>query len=93
VTGGGTFGRLGLVGAFTFNNKPQTYQEAQRYLVNGGGGQALIFTDYPDFEMGFESARMGGVMNAALRLNNSNKLVFLNTFTHDSERRLAGSPA
>ena len=84
--GGGTFGRLGLVGAFTFNNKPQTYQETQRYLVNSGGGQALIFTDYPHFGMGLESARMGGVMNAALRLNNSNKLVFLNTFTHDSEK-------
>ena len=36
--------------------------------------------------MGFESARMGGVMNAALRLNSSNKLVFRNTFTHDSEK-------
>lgn len=86
VTGGGTFGRLGLVGAFTFNNKPQRYQEVQRYLVNSGGGQPLIFTDYPDFETGFESARMGGVMNAAIRLNNSNKLLFRNTFTHDSEK-------
>jgi outer membrane receptor protein involved in Fe transport len=93
VTAGGTFGRLGLVGAFTFTNKPQRYQEIQRYLVNSGGGQALIFTNYPDFELGLESARMGAVMNAALRLNNSNKLLFRNTFTHDAEketRRFSG---
>jgi outer membrane receptor protein involved in Fe transport len=83
---GGTFGRLGLVGAFTFNNKPQRYQEVQRYLTNGGGGAPLIFTDYTDFERGLETARMGAVMNAALRLNNSNKLVFRNTYTHDAEK-------
>ena len=37
----------------------RTYQEAQRYLVNGGGGQALIFTDYPDFEHGFRVGPYG----------------------------------
>jgi len=36
--------------------------------------------------MGYESARMGGVMNVALRLNSSNKLVVLDSFTHDSEK-------
>ncbi|MEW5980179.1 MAG: TonB-dependent receptor [Acidobacteriota bacterium] len=86
VTGGDTFGRLGVVGAFTFSNKPQRYQESQRYLVNAGGGQAKIFTDYPDFERGFEAARMGAVLNAALRLTPSNKLVFRGTYTHDSEK-------
>ncbi len=86
VVAGETFGRLGLVGAFTFSNRPQTYQETQRYLANAGGGQAIIFTDYPDFQLGVESPRLGAVFNASLRLNTSNKLAFRNTFTHDSDK-------
>jgi hypothetical protein len=46
-----------------------------------------------DFERGLEMAHMSAVMNAALRLNNSNKLVIRNTFTRNSEteaRRFVG---
>lgn len=83
--GGDTVGPLGLVGAFTFTNKPQIYQEARRYLVNRGGGNIGIRTDYPDFARGVEASRMGAVFNAALRLNN-NKIVFRNTYTHDADK-------
>ncbi len=84
--GGDTVGPLGLVGAFTFTNKPQIYQETRRYLVNTGGGNVGIFTEYPDFHRGMEASRMGAVLNAALRLNNSNKIVFRNTYTHDADK-------
>jgi outer membrane receptor protein involved in Fe transport len=85
VTGGNTFGKLGVVGAFTFTNKPQRYQELQRYLVNAGS-RPIIFTDYPDFNSSLQSARMGGVLNVAYRFNPSNKIVFRNTVTRDTDK-------
>ena len=84
--GGDTIGPLGLVGAFTFSSKPQVYEESRRYLVNTGGGGIGIRTEYPDFVRGVEASRMGAVINAALRLNSSNKIVFRNTFTHDADK-------
>ncbi len=86
MVGGDTFGRLGLVGALTFSNKPQRYQELQRYLVNIGGGEAKINTEYPDYTADVESARLGGVLNAALRLTSANKLIFRNTLTRDTDK-------
>ena len=86
IAGGDTVGPLGLVGAFTFTNKPQVYQEARRYLVNTGRGNIGIRTDYPDFARGVEASRVGAVFNAALRLNSNNKIVFRNTYTHDADK-------
>lgn len=86
IAGGNTIGRFGLVGAFTFSNKPSRHTELQRYLVNAGGGKAEVFTEYPDFRSATESIRMGGVVNAAMRLNEANKVVFRNTWTRDSEK-------
>ena len=86
VSAGNTFGRLGLVGAVTFSNKPQRYDELQRYLVNTGGGQAQIYTEYPNFNSNLESARLGAVLNAALRLNASNKLIVRNILTRDTDK-------
>ena len=48
IAGGNTWGKLGLVGAVTFSNKLQRQSELLRFLVNTGGGQAGILTDYPD---------------------------------------------
>ena len=84
--GGDTLGPLGLVGALTFTNKPQIHQEARRYLVNTGGGNIGIRTDYPDFARSVEASRVGAVFNAALRLNHNNKIVFRNTYTHDADK-------
>lgn len=86
VAGGKTFGRLGLVGAVTFTNAPQRYPEARRFLVNSGGGQPQIFSDYPTFNMDMQSVRLGGVLNAAYRLTPNNKLVFRNTLTRDTDK-------
>lgn len=86
VVGGDTFGRVGLVGAVTFTNAPQRYPELRRFLRNAGGGNAQIFSDYPTFDTDAESVRLGAVLNAALRLNSSNKLVFRNTLTRDTDK-------
>lgn len=85
MVGGGTWGRIGLVGAFTFSNKPQYQSEYQRYLRQGGDGP-VTFTEYEDFRSYTESARMGGVFNLALRLTPANKLAFRNTVTRDTDK-------
>jgi outer membrane receptor protein involved in Fe transport len=86
LTGGGTFGRFGLVGAISFSNKPQRYDEQWNYLRNAGGGQPVIFTSYPEFRDNLESARLGAVFNVAVRLNPTNKIVFRNTLTRDTDK-------
>jgi outer membrane receptor protein involved in Fe transport len=85
ATGGGTFGRIGLVGAFSFSNKPQLQSEVQRYLRQGAG-EPIVFTEYPDFNEYSENARLGAVFNAAIRLTPNHKIIFRSTFTHDAEK-------
>lgn len=86
VAGGNTWGKFGVVGAVTFSNKIQRQSELLRFLVNTGGGNAGIFTDYPDYESDTESSRLGGVLNLAYSINASNKLIFRNTLTRESDK-------
>jgi outer membrane receptor protein involved in Fe transport len=88
VAGGNSYlkGKLGLVGALTFSNAPQRTQELQRYLRTGTGGRPIIFTNYDNFESSNESARLGGVLNAAYKVNDLNKLVWRNTITRDTDK-------
>lgn len=94
ASGGGTFGRIGIVGAVSFSNRPQTYNEVQRYFRPGPSPtEPDVFTDYPDYHQYIESARLGAVFNAAVHLTNNHKLVFRNTYTHEGEnsaREIAG---
>ena len=85
ISGGNTFGKLGVVAAITFDSSPQSTPETRRFLVNGGGGRPQIFSDY-QFDVGNESSRIGAVLNAAYRLNAANKLVFRNTLTRDTDK-------
>lgn len=85
MVGGGTFGRVGLVGALTFSNKPIFQDEIQRF-IRQEGLRPVIFTNYEDFRSYTETARLGGVLNLALRLTPSNKLVIRNTLTHDTDK-------
>lgn len=85
VVGGNTFGKVGIVGALTFTNRPQFQKEIQRYYIPSNN-QAVLFTDYPDFEGNNEGVRMGGVFNLAYRLSPTNKIVFRNTLTRDTDK-------
>jgi outer membrane receptor protein involved in Fe transport len=85
IVGGNTFKRVGIVGALTFTSRPINQSEIQRYLRQGGSGP-VIFTDYPDFQSDTESARLGGVLNVAVKLSSAHKLVFRNTLTRDSDK-------
>ena len=73
------------MGAFSFSNKPVLQSELQRY-IRQGGNEPIIFTDYPNFREYGESARIGAVLNTAVKLTPSHKLVFRNTFTHDADK-------
>ncbi|HYP14455.1 MAG TPA: TonB-dependent receptor, partial [Bryobacteraceae bacterium] len=89
MVGGGTFGRFGIIGALTASNKPQRYDELQTYYRNGGtieNPQQTIYSNYPNFNSNVESARLGGVLNLAIRLTPSNKIVFRNALTRDSDK-------
>jgi len=85
MVGGGTFKRVGLVAALSFNNLAQTLNEQQRYYRQGGSGP-ITFTDYPQFDDYTETAKLGAVFNAAIRLNSNNKIVFRNTLTHEADK-------
>ncbi|MEO8597385.1 MAG: TonB-dependent receptor [Candidatus Solibacter sp.] len=85
ASGGGTFGRFGIVGAISFTNKPQTQSELQNY-IRMGAGTPIIFTNYPDFREYSESAKVGAIFNTAVRLTPGNKLIFRNTYTHDADK-------
>ncbi|MDA1314528.1 MAG: TonB-dependent receptor [Acidobacteria bacterium] len=86
MSGGNTFGRFGIVGALTFTNTPQRFEELRRFLVNSGGGNAIVLTDYPDFVSDVESVRLGGVFNFAFQATPSHKLVVRNTLTRDTDK-------
>jgi outer membrane receptor protein involved in Fe transport len=86
VVGGNTFGKLGIIGALTFANTPSRTPQLQRFLVNSGQGRPQIFSQYDDFNVDNESARMGAVLNAAYRLTSTSKLLFRNTLTRDSDK-------
>lgn len=84
VSGGNTWGRLGVVGALTFANSPQASYEERNFLTLSGG-RPILFNTYPTYNAFTEAARLGGVLNAAYKLNGSNKLLFRNTLTRDTD--------
>lgn len=87
VVGGATFGKVGVVGALTFTNRPQTQIEQQTYYRRLGlGGTIAPYSSYPDFQQYNEAIRLGGVFNTAYRINQNHKLVWRNTLTRDSDK-------
>ncbi len=86
VSGGQTIRRVGLVGALTFSNSVSTRRERQQYLTNIGNNTPGVFTKYDNFNTSTESPKFGGVLNAAVRVSPSNKLVLRNTWTHDTDK-------
>jgi len=85
VVGGNTFGRFGVVGALTFTNRPINQSEVQRFIRQGGSAP-VIFTNYENFQSDTESARLGGVLNVAIKLSPASKLIFRNTLTRDTDK-------
>lgn len=85
INGGNTWGKLGLVSALTFSNKPSYHNETQRY-IRQDGDTPYIFTEYNDFREYTENARLGGVVNGAYRISSNHKILFKNMYTHDTDK-------
>jgi outer membrane receptor protein involved in Fe transport len=87
IVGGGTMGKVGLVGALTFTSKPQYQQEEQTYYRRLGlGGTIAPYSTYSDFRQYDEFTRMGGVLNLAYKINPNHKLLVRNTLTRDTDK-------
>jgi TonB-dependent receptor len=84
ANGGGVIGKLGLVGAVSFSNRPQVRSELQRYL-RMAGTTPIVTSEYKDFREYTESARIGAALNASYRLSANHKLISRNTWTHDTD--------
>lgn len=84
VAGGNTWGKLGLVGALTFSNAPQTSLEERNFLTTSGG-KPILFNTYSNYDAYNQAVRLGGVLNVAYKLNASNKFIFRNTLTRDTD--------
>src|SRR5690606_11301460 len=82
LNGGGSSGKLGIVGGGSVADQPQLQREAQRYLTAGGGGPARMFREYPDFREYNEAAGLGGVFNLAYRFSPAHEIVFRNARAH-----------
>jgi len=88
VVGGNTYGKFGIVAALSYANTPSNTPQNQRFLVNQGGGQAGIFSQYDDFKVDNDSERLAGVLNLAYRVTPSSKILFRNTLTRDSDKEV-----
>ncbi len=97
VVAGGTWGRLGLVGAFQFSNTLQSIFDQDRifYQPNPGGPQAgpPLAENIFRYDESTMSARMGGLLNVSYQLRPAHKLTvrnFLSRDTDNNTRRYEG---
>jgi outer membrane receptor protein involved in Fe transport len=83
ISGGGSFGRFGLVGALSFKNEPGTQVEDRIYYLVGQGGLPVINADY-DYTSSTNVARLGGALNLTYKLTPSDSLFFKNFLTNQA---------
>ncbi len=85
VVAGGTFGKLGVVGAYTFSNSLQTIPNQTRnfFTATAGGTVTPLSTFTSDSStMG---ARMGTILNLSYQLTPAHKLQFKNFLSRDTD--------
>ena len=87
VVAGNTFGKLGVVGAFTFSNTPQSIFGEQRNIFNSVDpqGNPIQFTDYT-YDSTNIGARMGAIVNIAYQFSPSHKILFKNFLSRDTDK-------
>jgi len=89
VVAGGTRGKLGVVGAFSFSNDLKTIPDQVRnfYVPNPDGPEAgapLLQNSF-DYMDSTTAVRMGGILNAAYQVNPANKLTIRNFLSRDTD--------
>ena len=89
VVAGNTYGKLGLVTAFSFSNDLRSIPNQQRnfYDPNPGGPQAgpPVLRNEFAYDESNTGARMGGILNASYQLNPANKLFVRNFLSRDTD--------
>lgn len=83
LSGGSTFGRLGVVAAIGFKNEPHTQRERRAFYQIDSGGELTPNAQY-DYLVSEDVARLGLTANLAYRLSDNNKIFWKNFFTNQS---------
>lgn len=83
ISGGNTFGRLGVVGAIGLKNEERSQRERRTYYQIDSGGVLTPQADY-DYAVSDETARLGATANFAYQLPTNNKLFLKNLFSNQS---------
>jgi len=93
VVAGNTFGKLGVVGAFSFSNEISAYPQIFRTYAVSRPGEIARQTDFNHFHADTQPVRMGGVLNLAYNFSPKHRLSIRNTLTHEATkeaRRISG---
>lgn len=89
VVTGGTWGKLGVVGAFQFTNALQSIFDQDRifYQPNPGGPEAgpPLAKNIFQYDESTMSARMGGILNLSYQINPAHKLMVRNFLSRDTD--------
>lgn len=85
LSGGNTFGRLGVVAAIGIKNEPHSQKERRVfYGATGGEDSRLVPLNDYDFDVSEETARLGLTANLAYKLSDNNKIFWKNLFTNQA---------
>ena len=80
---GNTFGKLGMVMAYSYSNKYHNQEEVRNFYQLGYGSKLERYHNY-DFDYSKYSVRQGLTANFAYQLSDFNRLLFRNFYTRDT---------
>ena len=83
LSGGNTFGRLGVVAALGIKNEQHSQTERRAFYQIDSGGVLTPSSDY-EYQVSEELARVGATANLAYRLSDNDKIFLKNLFTNQS---------
>lgn len=84
VIAGNTYGKLGIIGAFTYANTLQTNNEFRNfYRLSGETPVPFVNYDYNAFGNG---VKLGGILNLSYQLNSTNRISLKNFLSRDTDR-------
>lgn len=83
LSGGNTFGRLGIVAAIGVKNEPHTQTERRLFYQIDSGDRLTPNADY-DYTVSEETARLGLTANLAYKLSDNNKIFWKNLYTNQA---------
>ena len=83
ISGGNTFGKLGVVGAIGLKNEQRSQRERRIFYQIDTGGELTEQANY-DYDVSEETSRLGATANLAYQLSTNHKLFFKNLFSNQS---------